>query len=202
MSRLLLVRHSRTKLSNEKRFWGKTDIELSNEGIQQAERLRERLAAEKINAVYSSTLRRAFSTAEVIASRHKLEVQAFVELNELNFGFVEGLTFEEIKKLHPELARQLNIWSPRLTFPGGESLDELNSRLQFFLKLLEKHQPKETVLIVAHAGTLQFLICNLLGIAIEGWWKIHIDHASLSIIDTYPQGAILSLLNDVSHLKV
>jgi alpha-ribazole phosphatase len=202
MSRLLLVRHGRSKLSGEKRFWGKTDIELSNEGIQQAERLRERLAEEKISVVYSSTLRRAFATAEIIAARHKLDVQALAELNELNFGFIEGLTFAEIGKLHPELARQLNTWSPHLAFPGGESLDELNGRLQFFFKRLAKHQPKDTVLIVAHGGTLRLLICNLLGLDIEGWWKIQVDHASLSIIDTYPQGAILSLLNDTSHLEL
>ena len=123
------------------------------------------------------------------------------ELDEINFGWVEGLTFEEIKRLHPELAEVLNDWNAHPKFPGGESLDELNNRVQKFLKRLKKHKPEETILIVAHAGTLRLMICNLLGIDMKHWRQMQLDLASLSIMETYPQGAILSLLNDVSHLK-
>lgn len=202
MSRLLLVRHSETKLNNgARRFWGKTDIDLSADGIRQAEKLRDRLAAEKINAVYASNLIRTRATAEIIASEHHLKVICCPELDELNFGYVEGLTFEEITRLHPELAEVLNDWEKRPKFPGGESLDELDDRLQKFLNRLKKHKLEETILIVAHAGTLRLMICHLLGIALEHWRQMQLDFASLSIMETYPQGAILSLLNDVSHIK-
>ena len=93
MSRLLVVRHGNTKLNNAKRFWGQTDVELSTDGIRQAEKLRDRLAAEKIDAAYSSTLSRARLTAEIIASKHQLGVTALIELMEINFGYIEGLTF-------------------------------------------------------------------------------------------------------------
>jgi alpha-ribazole phosphatase len=201
LSRLLLVRHGNTKLNNAKRFWGKTDVELSTDGIMQAEKLRDRLAMEKIDAAYSSTLSRTRLTAEIITSRHKLDVTTRAELSEINFGYLEGLTFEEVGKLHPEMADILSKWSKRPKFPGGESLDELESRVQKFLKQLPKHKPEETILIVAHAGTLRLMICNLLGIGLEHWRHVQVDLASLSIIETYPQGAVLSLLNDVSHLK-
>lgn len=201
MSKLLLVRHGKTKLYKDDRFWGKTDVALSESGIRQAEYLRDRLAKEKINAVYTSDMSRTRATAEIISAKHDLTVHARAELNELNFGWVEGLTFDEICKLHPKLAEELSNMDARPSFPGGESLDELNSRLQKFLERLEKHKPKETILIVAHAGTLRLMICNLLGIDLECWRKIRVDLASLSIMDTYPSGAILSLLNDASHLK-
>jgi len=201
LSRLILVRHGNTKLNSGKRFWGKTDVELSDKGIQEAEKLRDRLAKEKINAIYASNLSRARLTAEIIASKRKLNVTTRAELNEINFGFLEGLTFEEIGKLHPEMAEVLSNWSVKPKFPGGESLDDLNNRVQKFLIRLQKHKPEETILIVSHAGTLRLLICNLLAIGLEHWRHIRLDLASLSIMETYPEGAVLSLLNDVSHLK-
>jgi alpha-ribazole phosphatase len=201
LSILLLVRHGNTKLNSGKRFWGKTDVELSGKGIKEAEKLRDRLATDKINAIYTSNLSRSRLTAEIIASRHKVNITTCAELNEINFGWLEGLTFEEIGKLHPEMADVLSKWSTRPKFPGGESLDDLNNRVQKFLKRLQKHKPQEIILIVSHAGTLRLMICNLLAIGLEHWRHIRLDLASLSIMETYPEGAILSLLNDVSHLK-
>jgi len=201
LSKLLLVRHGNTKLNNPRRFWGKTDIALSDEGIRQAEKLRDRLATQRIEAIYSSKLSRARITAEIIAAKHRLDIATRAELNELNFGWIEGLTFEEISRLHPELAEELSNWNTRPSFPGGESLDELNSRVQKFLNRLKKHKPEEAIIIVSHFGTLRLIICNLLGIGLEHWQQMQLDFASLSIVETYSQGATLSLLNDVSHLK-
>lgn len=202
MSRIILVRHGNTKLNSGKRFWGKTDVTLSNFGIRQAEQLRDRLADEKIEAVYTSTLSRARLTAEIIASGHKCNITACDELNELNFGFVEGLTFEEIKRQYPDLGEVLSGFDTLVQFPGGESFTELDNRVQKFLETLHKYKPKETILIVSHSGTLRLMISHLLGIGIEHWRKIRLDMASLSIIETYPQGSILSSLNDISHLRL
>jgi alpha-ribazole phosphatase len=201
LSRILLVRHGTTKLHKQDRFWGKTDIPLSNTGIKQAGQVRNRLAPEKIDAIYSSTLSRARSTAEIIASGHKADVTACEELCECNFGYIEGLDFAEIKRLHPALAEALND-RKAVAFPGGESLEQLNGRVQSFLRRLDKHKPEETILIVAHGGPLRLMVCNLLGLGLEHWLQIRIDLASLSIVETYPQAAILNLLNDVSHLNL
>ena len=201
MSRLLLVRHGNTKSNSAERFWGQTDVELSALGTKQAERLRDWLTNEKIDAVYTSDLRRASATAEIIASRHNLSVVICPELHEISFGDVEGLTFKEIGQLYPELVK--SWFNRRLDFryPGGESMAELNNRVVKFLDRLEKHASEETILVVAHSGVLRLLICNLLGMELKHWRKLRTDLASLSIVETYPQGAILNLLNDVSHLK-
>ena len=200
MSRLLLVRHGLTMLHKGDRFWGKTDIALSNIGIMQAAQLRARLASEKIAAVYSSTLSRARFTAEIIASEHGLAVIACDELCECNFGYAEGLSFEEIKDLYPALAEELSNWKT-VVFPGGESLEQLDVRVKIFLNRLEQHEQGDTIAIVAHGGPLRLIICNLLGLEIKHWQQMRIDLASLSIVETYPQATILSLLNDTSHLK-
>lgn len=116
MARLLLIRHGTTKLYKNDRFWGKTDVPLSNIGIKQAGLLRTRLAAEKITAVYTSTLSRARDTAEIIATGHKAKLIACEELCECNFGFIEGLTFKEIEHLYPALAEELASWKT-VSFP-------------------------------------------------------------------------------------
>ena len=201
MAKLLLVRHGNTKLNSAQRFWGHTDIELSADGTKQAEQLRDRLAVEKIDAIYASNLSRAIATAEIIASRHRSTVITCAELKEINFGLAEGLTFDEINQRFPELAKSLADRRIRPQFPGGESSVELNQRVRKFLPKLEKHTPEETILVVAHSGTLRLLICNLLGIELQHWRQIRLDLASLTIVDTYPEIAIISLLNDTSHLR-
>ena len=201
MSRLLLVRHGDTKLNSAERFWGQTDVELSAAGMRQAEQLRDRLATQDIYAIYASNLKRASVTAETIASKHQLDIITCAELGEINFGLCEGLTFEEISQRYPDFAKALLDWDIRPRVPGGESIDELNRRVNKFLHRLEKHAPEETILIVAHSGTLRLLICKLLGIEIRHWRQLRLSFASLSILQTYPRGSVLDLLNDVSHLK-
>jgi alpha-ribazole phosphatase len=199
LSKILLVRHG--SVDNEaQRFLGRLDLPLNEAGIKQAEKLRDRLAGEKIDAVYASPLRRAYKTAEIIAAGHNIRITSRDDLCECNFGEIEGLNFDEIKQRYPALAQEL---SARRTgaFPGGETIEQLNERVITFLKTLEKHRPEETLLVVAHGGPVRLLICNLLGLGLEHWIQFRVDYASLSIVETYPGVNILDLFNDVSHLK-
>lgn len=201
MSRLLLVRHGETELNSAQRYWGRTDVKLSVAGLMQAERLRDLLAAEKIDAVYASQLSRARVTAETIISGHSLEIVTCPELQEVNFGKLEGLTFAEVSQLYPEVTRLWIERDPGLRYPDGESIREFNRRVSRFLSRLEKHTPEETLLVVAHSGSLRVLICHLLGVEVERWRQFRLDLASLSILETYPQGAIINQLNDICHLR-
>ena len=201
MSRLLLVRHGKIK-EGDRRYHGHSQVGLSPEGIVQAEKLRDRLAGEKIDAIYSSDLDRARLTAEIIASVHLVGVVVCQELRELDFGEIEGMTFEEVEKRYPETAR---LWSGEdldVGAPGGENLRQLASRVQRFMGRLQRHSPEETILIVAHGGPLRALLCTLLGIELERLWQLRLDPASVSLVETYPEGAIICFLNDTSHLMV
>lgn len=200
MSRLLLVRHGETELQSSLRYWGKTDVALGTAGLWQAEQLRDRLATEKIDFVYSSELKRASDTACIITARHNLKVNTCLELREIDFGKLEGLEFAEIHNQFPEVAQMWNNRSPSLAYPGGESLVELEDRVAKFKARLADHQAAKTILVVAHAGILRTLICQLLELEMKSRWNIKLDPASLSIVETYPEANILCLLNDVSHL--
>jgi len=201
MSRLLLVRHGLTVYNSTHRFSGYSNIELSKEGYQQVENLRDYLANEKIDIAYSSDLKRALVTAEVICTEHNVEIITCPELREANYGEIEGLTFQEISQNHPEVADLVRNFDLSLEFPGGETFLGFIERTITFLDRLDGHKPSETILIVSHSGPLRTLACHLMGIGQNCWWQLRFDNASLSIIDTYPRGAILTRLNDVSHLR-
>lgn len=201
MTRILMVRHGDTELNSALRYWGKSDVKLSVQGLSQAERLRDRLTAEKIDAIYSSDLVRAVVTAEIISSGHKLKVIACPELREVDFGELEGLTFDEISEKYPPVAKRWIERSPRLKYPGGESRADFTIRVCGFLRRLERHSTSDSVLIVAHSGVLRTLICELLHAPPGMRWQLKCDLASLSIVETHGRVAILTLLNDVSHLR-
>jgi alpha-ribazole phosphatase len=166
MSTLLLVRHGETELKSSERYWGHTDVKLGALGIEQAERVRDLLATERIDIIFSSNLERASKTADIIASRHKVGVITCAELKEVNFGELEGLTFKEIAQRYPEVVKSWVEGKTDLKYPGGESL----------------------------------LMCHLMGIGKENWWRFKLDFASLSVMETNSRGAILRSLNNISHL--
>jgi alpha-ribazole phosphatase len=201
LTRLLFARHGNTTRNSAERFWGRTDVELSEEGIKQSEGLRDRLATEKVTAVYCSQLRRARETAEIVAAAHHLPTTVCEELLEIDFGQAEGLTFNEIVQRFPEVMKAWPTRDLNFSYPGGESMGEMNSRVSRFPARLQKHALDDTVLIVAHAGVIRLLLCHLLKLEPFHWRHFRTDLASLSIIDGYPQTVILSLLNDVCHLR-
>ncbi len=203
MARLLLVRHGTTEFNSTRRFAGYTDIALSDIGLRQVERLRERLTGEKITVAYSSDLKRAVTTAEAILTGHNgCDIVRCPELREVNYGEVEGLTFQEIRSRYPQLAESVVDFNPGLLkFPGGETFLEFMDRTAKFLTRLNNHAPSDTVLVVSHSGPLRVLVLDLLRFERSAWWQLRIDNASLSIVETFARGAILNLLNDTSHLR-
>jgi alpha-ribazole phosphatase len=173
VAKILLVRHGETEKNSSQRYWGKTDVNLGAVGLRQVEQLRDRLATEKIDFVYTSEMRRAVLTARTIASLHCLQETHCPELREIDFGQIEGMDFTEA---------------------------QLDLRLAQFKNRLARHSEKDTVMVVAHSGVLRTLICQLLGLETRNRWDFRIDLASLSIVETYNDAAILCLLNDTSHL--
>ncbi len=199
--KLLLVRHGSTELNSARMFMGHSDVELSTAGYHQVEQLRDRLAGEKIDLIYSSDLKRALTTAEAISTKHKADIIPCPELREINYGRLERLTFDEISRSYPEIAQQLLDRSAELNFPGGERFAEFKERVAGFVSRLKTHASEQTILVMAHAGPLRLMICYLLGIDLWHWRQINIDLASLSIVNVYPEMAVISLLNDTCHLR-
>jgi alpha-ribazole phosphatase len=136
----------------------------------------------------------------IIATRHNLRVTTCPELREVDFGRLEGLDFTEIQQQFPEIEKMWVTRNPALIYPDGESLTGFEERVSGFKTRLQNHRAEETILVVAHAGVVRTLICQLLELGMQNRWSLRVDLGSLSIVETYPEINVLCLLNDVSHL--
>jgi alpha-ribazole phosphatase/probable phosphoglycerate mutase len=200
VTRFYLVRHGETIWNNQIRLQGHRDIPLSDAGRQQARCIAGRLAAVALHAAYTSDLQRAAETAAIVLAGRGLDAQLLPDLREASFGVWEGLTYEEVSRLYPaeQAARRAN--PADVAPPGGEPLSTMLLRMQRVIARITADHPDRSVLVVTHGGPLRIFIGALLGLGLESYWKLRVDNCSLSIVDTYPEGAILSLLNDTCHL--
>ena len=153
MTELYLVRHGETDWNRERRFQGHADQPLNDAGREQARELAERLAGEQIDAVYSSDLRRARETAEILAAQLDAEVVALRELREIDVGSWQGLSWPEIEELHPDGAerwrRDGHGWE------SGETYEQLGERIVRALGEIAARHPRQRVLVVGHGGTVR-----------------------------------------------
>ncbi len=200
-TRVFLIRHGATVLSAEDRFAGATDIELSEEGVSQAERLAARLSEEPLVAVYASPLRRALDTASIVARPHGLTPLVRDGLREMNHGRWEGLHRSEIETRYPE---EFARWeADPFTFApeGGEPGRSVMARALPVLREIVEHQAGKTVAVVAHKATIRLLISSLLGMDPRGYRdRLDQSPACLNVLDFKdPERARLMVLNDTSH---
>lgn len=195
MTRIFLVRHGETNWNTQGRFQGQSDTPLNETGQRQATALGNYLKGETLQAIYTSDLRRACDTAKEIGTYHKLEVKPNPHLREMNFGSWEGLVYTEIQEKFPE---KLADWQKNIMTtapPGGENLEQLVARVQAAYRDIIHNNPEGDILLVAHGGVLQVLLCFALDLSPQKYWQFHLDPGSLSEIAVYSQGVILNRLN-------
>lgn len=201
ITRVFMVRHGATVLSVEDRFAGATDVQLSDEGREQARRLAERLSNEKIVAVYASPLGRTIETAQILGVPHKLEVEKRDGLREISHGRWEQLTRCEVEEKFPEEAAEWEKDPYTFAPVGGESGLAVTARaLPTLIEIVRAH-PGERVLVVSHKGTIRLLLSSLLGFDPRRY-RDNLDQspAALNIVDFHdPSRARLTLFNDTSH---
>ncbi len=201
-TRLLLLRHGQTELSVQRRYSGRGNPELTEVGRRQAADAARYLAQKGgISAVISSPLQRAHATATAAADALGLSVAVDENLTETDFGEWEGLTFPEAAKSHPDVhGRWLRDTS--LAAPGGESFDEVGQRVDRALDRIVAEHPGATVLVVSHVTPIKTLLRLALDAGPTILHRVHLDLASLSIAEFYPDnGASVRLVNDTSYLR-
>jgi probable phosphoglycerate mutase len=201
-TRLLLLRHGQTELSRQRRYSGRGNPDLTDAGRRQASDAAQYLSGKGgIAAVVSSPLSRAYDTARAAADALGLDVQVDDDLIETDFGEWEGLTFLEAAERHPDVhGRWLRDTS--LQPPGGESFDEVSHRVQRVRDRLIAEHGESTVLVVSHVTPIKTLLRLALGAGASVLYRLHLDLASLSIAEFYPDdGASVRLVNETSYLR-
>jgi ribonuclease H / adenosylcobalamin/alpha-ribazole phosphatase len=196
----MLLRHGETPLSAEKRFSGRGDTALSRRGEAQAAAAAERLVDAGIEQIVSSPLRRTHQTATVVADRLGLDIEVEEGFAETDFGAWEGSTFAEISE---HSAAQLRTWldDPTVAPPGGESMAATAVRVSAARERIMSAYPAKTVLIVSHVTPIKLTLRAALDAPMNAVYRLHLDPASLSIVDWQASGSsVVRLVNDISHL--
>ncbi|WP_067823787.1 bifunctional RNase H/acid phosphatase [Nocardia inohanensis] len=200
-TRLLLLRHGQTELSVQRRYSGRGNPALTALGREQAARAAESLAAKgDIAAIVCSPLGRAKETAEAAGRALGVPVRVLEGLIETDFGAWEGLTFAEAQQQDPELHSRW-LGDPSLPAPGGESFDQVRERIEGVRRDLVALYPGANVLVVSHVTPIKTLLQLALGVGPSLLYRLHLDLASLSIAEFYPDGgSSVRLVNDTSYL--
>ncbi|MBF6340123.1 bifunctional RNase H/acid phosphatase [Nocardia abscessus] len=200
-TRLLLLRHGQTELSVQRRYSGRGNPPLTPLGREQAARAAKMLAAKGgITAVVSSPLGRARETADAAAAALGVPVEVHDGLIETDFGVWEGLTFAEAAQRDPELHARW-IGDPAVAAPGGESFEEVTQRVDAARRDLLERYPGANLVVVSHVTPIKTLLRLALDVGPALLYRLHLDLASLSIAEFYPDGgSSVRLVNDTSYL--
>jgi len=156
---LLLARHGETDDNRDPiRIQGFRDTPLNDTGREQAARLAERLAGERIVSLWSSDLVRASETAEIVGSHLGLEPRLDARLREGNRGVWEGRLWIEVQRDDPDGYAAWRQAGPDFRFPGGESLQDQSDRV--LAALADVHRAGELpALVVTHGGSVRAALC-------------------------------------------
>ena len=214
MTTIFLIRHGEVAGNSGaiRTFAGARDLELTSRGILQAQAVANRMKGEKLDAVFASTLQRAYKTADKIAVEYNLSATRISGWNEVNYGDWEGLSEDEISRNHADLwrARVEDPWN--VAPPGGESYQMLWARLDPVWNALLEQNSGKTVAVVGHNGSLRVLLCQLLGAPPANARRLQIGNCSITKVNigdakTIPGGklqgppVVIEYINQTAHLE-
>ncbi len=199
MKEIYLIRHARQNITafNE-------DVPLSERGIRQAELLRDRLKDESFDKFYSSVLKRAVETADILNENLNMEIERRAELNEIDYGLLtsEPLSVKggEYKPFFDELEKR----EKDIPFPGGENSEMAYRRMKRVFDEIARSNSSR-ILMVTHGGAMRAAICGLVGLPFSKRLSFskHLENTSITRL-LYDEGTklyYLESLNDHMHLK-
>ena len=195
MLELWLICHAETPWNSEGRALGQGDPPLSEFGIQQAERLAQRLANVSFDEVYASDLTRARYTARLALPA--AEVRLEPRLREVDFGSWAGQYWDQ---LTGEDAQALQSWRRdpyRTRAPGGESYEDVLLRTSAWLAELPL---SGRVAAFTHGGAIRSLLYSFTGLPERAAWRFAVQTGSLTRVALGNQGTVLQAVNDTAHL--
>jgi broad specificity phosphatase PhoE len=201
MTIILIARHGQSDWNASRRWQGHADRPLTEKGREQAHALAARLAHIDLDAVYSSDLRRARDTAEIVAESQALEVVVEPDLREVDVGSWSGLTRAEAEERFPE---GFERW--KLGYPGwedGESYEAMTDRVISAVKSIAADHADSRILVVSHGGPIRAMHAEALDLDVHAYRRLRPvePNARLSAV-CFVEGRLTELCpaNDIDAL--
>jgi broad specificity phosphatase PhoE len=192
VTRLLLIRHAQPEDDARGRCYGRLDVGLSPAGEKAAERLAESLRGVALDAVYSSPRRRALETAALLGAPRVDE-----RFGELDFGELEGKTYDDVAREQPELFRSWMVSPTQVRFPGGESWADLRARVDAAIADVLAANGG-VVAVVTHGGVVRAVLARVLGLADERVFAFDVGYARVSVVDWFDSAAVVRVVNGLA----
>jgi probable phosphoglycerate mutase len=201
---ILLIHHGGTVFSAADRFAGSSNVDLSDEGREQARKLGTRLSGLHIDAAYCSPMQRAMDTARFALGKHDVVARQVDGLREVDHGHWEGQVHRDVEKKYPEEYAQWDMDPFTVAPPGGETGLQVLARALPALRQIIAEQSGKRVLVVSHKATNRILLASLLGLDMRAYRDaIQQDLACLNVLEfTAPWRARVNLMNDISHYQI
>lgn len=202
MKKIYLVRHGETTWNLEGKTQGIKDSQLSKNGLLQAEALGRRLSNENIEIIYSSSLKRARRTSEIIAGILGIPCQFNHQLIEMNFGLWEGLTIEEIGKNYPTELRRWRETPHEANIPEGESIINAQKRIVSYINGVILSSKENNILVVSHSTVIKLYLLHILNMDLSDYYRLKQENCCMNIIEYKCYGPVLVKYNDTSHMDI
>ena len=201
--RILLIRHGETEWNRIRRFQGRSDLPLNQKGRDQGHALALALKDESVTAIYSSPLIRAMETACLIKVFHP-STPLFEEegLIEMDLGEFEGMEAERWAAQNRDFLKAWLETPASVRMPGGESLQEVQTRAIGTLERITKAYPSEsTLLLCSHNFVNLTILCYALKVPIDRFRELRQGTAALNVLYKQGQQLLVKVLNECSHLR-
>lgn len=193
MSRLILIRHCEPEEGARGRIYGTLDVGLSAHGRLQAEELVDRLDGVDVDAIWTSPRRRARETSAPLAAARGLRPSADDDLRELDFGELEGRTFDEVAAALPELYKAWMETPTEVRFPGGECYADLKTRS---VSALERAATaSESAVVVTHGGVVRAALAEWLRIDDAAVFRLDQRYGGITVVDLIDGYPLVRLVN-------
>ncbi len=198
--KIYVVRHASTEYNTKRRWQGRIDLPLDDNGIRQARALALRFASVSVDRIYSSPLKRARQTAEEIAKVHGLGVEIVEDLIESDLSLWEGLPADEVKR---RFEREYKEWAtnPDAKISGVENVRSVYERTKRAFERIY-NIGGEGVIVVTHAIVVRAVVCYTMKMPLESFREFVIHNASVTTLLIKDGWWRVYHLNDTSHLGV
>ena len=201
---VILARHGETIWNRTRRLQGRTDIDLSSEGMEEAKNLSDALSSVPLSEVYCSPLSRSRKTAEILGAPHGLTPKVRDAFLEVNYGSWEGKSTDYLRENFHE---DFNKWMTHPTdvhIPDAEDLTSVRERVvEGFMEVLRENQSDTNVIaIVGHGGINRALLLFFLSADLAAFWRIRQDNVCVNLIEVSGDVFRVSLLNSTAHLRM
>lgn len=198
---LYIVRHCQSTGNIEGRFQGRFDAEISPAGKKQLDLLSLRFRNEKIDAIYTSPLKRAYQTAEAVNRFHGLPIQATDGLLEIDVGDMENLKLSEIGEKFPKVAENWDKSPDLCEFPHGETMKQVYQRVNGALDRIIIDNLGKTVFIATHGGVIRNIYARVCSGCVEGIRESAVfGNTGVSVLKVENGKLSWTLINDQFHL--